>query len=92
MNYKNLFLIILFNIALCSSSSIRGYVTDSKNKEPILTKSDKKVTESNHNDDMVVEEIKKVLDTKIRPAVEKDGGDITFVSFKDGTVKVELKY
>ena len=70
-------------------SAINDYTE--KNKEPILTKSDKTTTESNHNDDMVVEEIKKVLDTKIRPAVEKDGGDITFVSFKDGTVKVELK-
>ena len=39
----------------------------------------------------MVKEIKKVLDNKIRPAVEKDGGDIKFVSFKEGTVKVELR-
>ena len=32
-----------------------------------------------------------MLDNKIRPAVEKDGGDIKFVSFKEGTVKVELR-
>ena len=32
-----------------------------------------------------------MLDSKIRPAVEKDGGDIKFVSFKEGTVKVELR-
>ena len=32
-----------------------------------------------------------VLDTKIRPAVAKDGGDIKFKSFEDGVVKVELQ-
>ena len=51
----------------------------------------KKNSEKNENDSSVVEEIKKVLDNKIRPAVEKDGGDIKFVSFKEGTVKVELR-
>ena len=32
-----------------------------------------------------------LLDTKIRPAVAKDGGDIKFKEFKDGIVKVELQ-
>ena len=32
-----------------------------------------------------------VLDTKIRPAVARDGGDIKFVSFEDGVVKVLLQ-
>ena len=32
-----------------------------------------------------------VLDTKVRPAVAKDGGDIKFVSFEDGVVKVLLQ-
>lgn len=41
--------------------------------------------------DNVVNKIKDVLDTKVRPAVAKDGGDITFKSFKDGVVTVELK-
>ena len=39
----------------------------------------------------VVKKINEILDTKIRPAVAKDGGDITFKSFKDGIVSVELK-
>ena len=39
----------------------------------------------------VINKIKEVLDSKIRPAVAKDGGDITFKSFKDGVVTVELK-
>ena len=55
--------------------------------------------DSNKNDnktekkqpDNVINKINEVLDTKVRPAVAKDGGDITFKSFKDGTVTVELK-
>ena len=41
--------------------------------------------------DEIINKINEVLDTKIRPAVAKDGGDITLKSFKDGVVKVELK-
>ena len=32
-----------------------------------------------------------LLNTKVKPAVEKDGGDIKFKEFKNGVVKVELK-
>tara|TARA_B110000027_G_scaffold93065_1_gene98317 strand:- start:295 stop:831 length:537 start_codon:yes stop_codon:yes gene_type:complete len=32
-----------------------------------------------------------ILETKIKPAVAKDGGDIKFKEFKDGIVKVELQ-
>ena len=39
----------------------------------------------------VINQINEVLDSKVRPAVAKDGGDITFKSFKDGVVTVELK-
>ena len=35
--------------------------------------------------------IVEVLDTKIRPAVARDGGDIKFVSFENGIVKVKLQ-
>jgi len=60
------------------------------NKEPIL-KDDKK-RESNQTDqDETVKKIIDVLDTKIRPAVARDGGDIKFKSFVDGVVKVELQ-
>ena len=39
----------------------------------------------------IINKISEVLDSKIRPAVARDGGDITFKSFKDGVVTVELK-
>jgi len=39
----------------------------------------------------LIDKINEVLDTKIRPAVARDGGDIIFKSFNDGIVKVQLK-
>jgi len=39
----------------------------------------------------IEKKIIKILDTKIRPAVAKDGGDIKFIEFKDGVVKVQLQ-
>ena len=59
------------------------------NKEPILKIETqlKKKTSANET----VEKIIEVLDTKIRPAVAKDGGDIKFKSFENGVVKVELR-
>ena len=41
--------------------------------------------------DKIVDKINEVLDTKIRPAVARDGGDIAFKSFNNGIVTVELK-
>ena len=39
----------------------------------------------------IEKKIIKILETKIRPAVAKDGGDIKFKEFKDGVVKVQLQ-
>ena len=39
----------------------------------------------------IEKKIIKILDTKIRPAVERDGGDIKFKEFKDGIVTVKLE-
>ena len=39
----------------------------------------------------VVENIKELLDTRVRPAVASDGGDITFRGFRDGTVFLAMK-
>ena len=47
--------------------------------------------ESNDNLAEVEKKIINILDTKIRPAVARDGGDIKFQEFKDGVVKVKLQ-
>ena len=51
------------------------------------SKSSSKPIQSN----AIIDKINEVLDSKIRPAVARDGGDITFKSFTDGVVTVELK-
>ena len=60
------------------------------NNEPIL-KNNKPAEKSKDNNDETVKRILDVLDTKIRPAVARDGGDIKFKSFENGVVKVELQ-
>ena len=39
----------------------------------------------------IEKKIIKLLETKIRPAVARDGGDIKFKEYKDGKVKVEMQ-
>ena len=60
-----------------------------KNNEPIL----KEIKEKRNykENDETIKKIIDVLDTKIRPAVARDGGDIKFKSFEKGVVKVELQ-
>lgn len=38
----------------------------------------------------IVEQIKELIDTRVRPAVAMDGGDIVFHAFEDGIVKLEM--
>jgi len=61
-----------------------------KNDEPIL-KTTKESANNANNKDETVYKIIEVLDTKIRPAVARDGGDIKFKSFENGVVKVQLQ-
>ena len=61
------------------------------NKELILKIDIKNTKKEDENNNETVKKIKDVLDTKIRPAVARDGGDIKFMSFEKGVVKVELQ-
>lgn len=42
-------------------------------------------------DQEIVDTIKELLDTRVRPAVAQDGGDITFHGYRDGTVYLHMK-
>ncbi|MCB9946909.1 MAG: NifU family protein [Rhodospirillaceae bacterium] len=43
------------------------------------------------DDDEVVAQIKELLDTRVRPAVAQDGGDIVYEGFEDGVVYLHLQ-
>jgi Fe-S cluster biogenesis protein NfuA len=46
---------------------------------------------ANDDDDEVVTMIKELLETRIRPAIQEDGGDIEFRGFEDGMVLLKLR-
>ena len=46
---------------------------------------------STPKDAETVATIKELIETRVRPAVANDGGDITFRGFKDGVVYLDMK-
>ena len=60
--------------------------------KPIVSPSEKTETtvETGENAEIIAK-IRDLLDHKIRPAVAQDGGDITFQSYDDGIVYLNLK-
>jgi Fe-S cluster biogenesis protein NfuA len=59
---------------------------------PTLKSTDATVESAPHADeDPIITKIRELLDHKIRPAVAQDGGDITFQSYEDGIVYLNLK-
>tara|TARA_B100000965_G_scaffold388920_1_gene394002 strand:+ start:614 stop:1153 length:540 start_codon:yes stop_codon:yes gene_type:complete len=60
----------------------------SSGKEFVINKDPK---EENKDYNEIEKQIVQILEQKIRPAVARDGGDIKFKEFKDGTVKVQLQ-
>ena len=52
---------------------------------------DDNIKEENLDLSEIESKIVKILEEKIRPAVARDGGDIKFIEFKDGIVKVQLQ-
>jgi len=61
------------------------------NNVVIKKESTKVISEDENQQSDTIKKIIEILDSKIRPAVAKDGGDIKFKSFEDGVVTVELK-
>ncbi len=67
---------------------IKAYLEEDK---PILTEKIEKTLDEELTGDDTETKIKGVLEEYIRPAVEMDGGAISFHSFNEGTVKVLLQ-
>jgi Fe-S cluster biogenesis protein NfuA len=49
------------------------------------------VAEDDEEDDEIVSQIKELLDTRVRPSVAQDGGDIVFQRFEDGVVYLHMQ-
>ncbi|WP_438996527.1 NifU family protein [Candidatus Puniceispirillum sp.] len=61
---------------------------------PVIEDNAGNVTEANtddEDDDDTVKQIKHLLDTRVRPAVAMDGGDIVFQAFDDGVVTLQMR-
>jgi len=56
----------------------------------MLQEEEDKTGTSNTEDNEAVIKIKEIIDTKVRPAVARDGGDITFQSFDNGIVYLHM--
>jgi Fe-S cluster biogenesis protein NfuA len=48
-------------------------------------------TASEEDEDEIVAQIKELLETRVRPAVAQDGGDIIFHDFEDGIVYLHMQ-
>ena len=42
-------------------------------------------------DDSVIRQIKDLIDTRVRPAVAQDGGDIVYKGFEEGIVYLQMQ-
>lgn len=71
------------------SSAISQYIESGK---PVLRENFYKGTgDDNVDEDEVVSMIKELIDTRIRPTVQEDGGDIVFIEFTgEGIVRLKL--
>ena len=62
--------------------------------QPVMTGDDASGGHAEHDneeDAIVVGQIKELLDTRVRPAVAQDGGDITFHGFDRGVVYLHMQ-
>lgn len=59
---------------------------------PVVLESAQKIAAPRESDadPEIVAQIKELIDTRVRPAVAQDGGDIVYHDFVDGIVKLEM--
>ena len=73
--------------------SILGAITDYYELgAPVMNKEESsKEDTTNAKDSDIVVQIKELLDSRVRPAVAQDGGDIAFSDYKDGIVYLRMQ-
>ena len=75
---------------------VLGSIMDhfNSNDETIIYKENLKNIDSlkeNNKDSDIVKQIKELLDTRVRPAVAMDGGDIVYQKFEEGIVYLHMQ-
>ena len=58
---------------------------------PVIEIVNETASSSAEEDSETVQQIKHLIDTRVRPAVAMDGGDITFSSYEDGVVTLQMR-
>ena len=58
---------------------------------PVVVSTGAADEDDGEEDDDIVRQIKQLLDTRVRPAVAMDGGDIVFQGFDDGVVTLQMR-
>ena len=76
--------------------SVLGGIIDHFNSDDLtIEKTETKSSENNlkagEDDSDIVKQIKELLDTRVRPAVAMDGGDIIYNDFADGIVYLKMQ-
>ena len=71
--------------------SILGLIMEHFTAGRPVMREDSSTEESSEEDSEVVTQIKDLLDTRVRPAVAMDGGDIVFHEFKEGVVYLHMR-
>ena len=57
----------------------------------VIEKTENNTDETITEDSEIVRQIKELIDQRVRPAVAMDGGDISFCSFENGVVTLQMK-
>ena len=76
--------------------SVLGSIIDHFNSDDVTVEvsknnETKKSFKKNEDDSEIVKQIKELLDTRVRPAVAMDGGDIIYNDFEDGIVYLKMQ-
>ncbi|RPA97350.1 HIRA-interacting protein 5 [Choiromyces venosus 120613-1] len=75
-------------------AEVYSLITEALNSgEPVVLEGtmESSDTKREEGDSEVVGMIKELLETRIRPAIQEDGGDIEYRGFENGTVKLKLR-
>jgi Fe-S cluster biogenesis protein NfuA len=59
--------------------------------QPVILATDAGAPEVEEEGDEIVQQIKELLETRVRPAVAQDGGDIIFQRYEDGVVYLHMQ-